>query len=216
MSHNRTRCAAPSSQGRCLRRARRWSAIALTLWWISFNRNCDLIAATNNDIAEYRTLAQPVLRETTVVGPQFLEGPAAPAQAAQHADRLRRARGARADHSRPSASASGSACNRPPRRPTEIGARAHVSFAPDLPPRGAARGNINNPGFVYEALKVYMMVGGPCPWTGGSSWPGCATTGRKSFRAPANARGRQALEEHLQAMFDLDVGQSRPSRSTRR
>ena len=60
--------------------------------------------------------------------------------------------------------------------------------------------NINDPGFVYEALKVYLMLGGQAPSrTANSSSPGCAATGpRTSTPAPRNAKGREALEEHLQ------------------
>ena len=69
--------------------------------------------------------------------------------------------------------------------------------------------NINNPGFVYEALKVYLMVGGQCQRTATSSSPGCAATGpRTSFRAPATPSGREALEEHL-------PGDVRPRRRAR-
>ena len=68
--------------------------------------------------------------------------------------------------------------------------------------------NINNPGFVYEALKVYLMVGGQAPvdrefvvaWMR-NDWaenlfPGAAQ------RAAAARRSKSTSS----AMFDLDVG----------
>ena len=64
------------------------------------------------------------------------------------------------------------------------------------------------PGFLYEALKVYLMLGGQQPvdrelvlswlrrdWTD-NLYPGAG-----------NANGRKALEEHLTAMLDLEAGE---------
>ena len=67
--------------------------------------------------------------------------------------------------------------------------------------------NIDNPGFVYEALKVYLMLGGQQPvdrelvlaWMR-RDWAD------NLYPGAANAEGRKALEEHLVAMLDLESG----------
>ena len=67
--------------------------------------------------------------------------------------------------------------------------------------------NINDPGFVYEALKVYLMLGGLAPQVDEfvMAWMRNDWADNLPGRRPM-PDGRQALEEHLQAMFDLDVG----------
>ena len=65
-----------------------------------------------------------------------------------------------------------------------------------------------DPGFVYEALKVYLMLGGLHP-------PDreliksldAARLGRESLSRCDQCRGRRLLEEHLAAMFDLETEQ---------
>jgi type VI secretion system protein ImpL len=67
--------------------------------------------------------------------------------------------------------------------------------------------NLANPGFTYEALKVYMMLGGlQSPdkelikdWMR-QDW---ATL----YPGPSNAQPIKRLEDHLTAMFDLDTGE---------
>ena len=67
--------------------------------------------------------------------------------------------------------------------------------------------NRNVPGFLYEALKVYLMLGGQQPvdrelvlqWMR-RDWADTLYPGA------GNAGGRKALEEHLVAMLDLEAG----------
>jgi type VI secretion system protein ImpL len=64
-----------------------------------------------------------------------------------------------------------------------------------------------NPGFVYEALKVYLMLGGQQAadrdlikaWMR-RDWA------ENLYPGASNAEGRKALEEHLDAMLDLESG----------
>lgn len=68
--------------------------------------------------------------------------------------------------------------------------------------------NRNSPGFLYEALKVYLMLGGHQPvdrelvlgWMR-NDWAD------NLYPGSGNANGRKALVEHLVAMLDLDEGQ---------
>jgi type VI secretion system protein ImpL len=182
------------------------SALAVALWWISFERNRELIAAVNTDLADYRAIAAPVLRETTVSDRNFNKvlpllqklrhmpagyasrGEAEPMMATfglSQRDRL--------------SSASD----------TTYGTALERLFRSRLIYRleEQLESNINNPAFVYEALKVYLMLGAQAPvdrefvvaWMR-NDWA------ENLFPGAANTRGRQVLEEHLVAMLDLNVG----------
>ena len=68
--------------------------------------------------------------------------------------------------------------------------------------------NRNTPGYLYEALKVYIMLGGLQPldrelviaWMR-RDWAD------NLYPGAGNAAGRKALEDHLVAMLDLEAGQ---------
>jgi type VI secretion system protein ImpL len=61
-------------------------------------------------------------------------------------------------------------------------------------------------GFVYEALKVYMMLGGLHPEDKEliKSWMQ-RDWAENLYPGPTNSEGRKLLEEHLAAMFDLET-----------
>jgi len=63
------------------------------------------------------------------------------------------------------------------------------------------------PGFVYEALKVYLMLGGQQPADREliKSWMR-RDWAENLYPGASNAEGRKALEEHLDAMLDLESG----------
>jgi len=68
--------------------------------------------------------------------------------------------------------------------------------------------NINEPIFVYEAIKVYLMLGGKAPKIDKElvvAWM-MRDWEENLYQGAANAKGRQDLELHLRAMLDLDVG----------
>jgi type VI secretion system protein ImpL len=62
--------------------------------------------------------------------------------------------------------------------------------------------------FVYETLKVYLMLGGQHPPDRGliKSWVQRDWAGNL-YPGATNAEGRRLLEEHLEAMFDLETDQ---------
>jgi type VI secretion system protein ImpL len=64
-----------------------------------------------------------------------------------------------------------------------------------------------DPGFVYEALKVYLMLGGQQPADRAliKSWMR-RDWAENLYPGASNAEGRKALEEHLDAMLDLESG----------
>ena len=67
---------------------------------------------------------------------------------------------------------------------------------------------LTEPAFVYEALKVYLMLGGQHPPDRGliKSWMQRDWAGNL-YPGATNAEGRRLLEEHLAAMFDLETEQ---------
>lgn len=68
--------------------------------------------------------------------------------------------------------------------------------------------NINEPIFVYEAIKVYLMLGGKAPRVDKELIVAWMTRDWEDniYPGAANAKGRQDLELHLRAMLDLDIG----------
>ncbi len=184
--------------------------VATTLWWISYTRNRELILATNNAVSEYRTLAAPVIREATVSDRNFgkvlpllhklrhmptgyeLRDESVPVSAtfglSQH-DRLE------------------SASMTTYQVALERMFRARLIFRMEE----QIEANISNPGFVYEALKVYMMLGAQVKtdrdlvlaWMR-RDWA------ENIYPGAANAKGREALEEHLTAMLDLEQANGVP------
>jgi type VI secretion system protein ImpL len=186
------------------------TTLAVALWWISFGRNRELIASTENSVTEYRTIAGPLLRETTVSDRSF--GKVLPLL---HKLRHMPTGYASRNESEPIANTFGLS------QRDRLQSAAETAYEVALERMFRSRliyrleeqleSNINNPGFVYEALKVYLMVGGQAPvdrdfvvaWMR-SDWAD------NLFPGAANVKGREALEEHLLAMLDLNVG-SEPS-----
>jgi type VI secretion system protein ImpL len=67
---------------------------------------------------------------------------------------------------------------------------------------------LGEPAFVYEALKVYLMLGGQHPPDRGliKSWMK-RDWADNLYPGAANAEGRRLLDDHLTAMFDLETEQ---------
>ena len=68
--------------------------------------------------------------------------------------------------------------------------------------------NIDNPTFVYEALKVYLMLGGKAPSVDKNlivSWF-ARDWEERAFPGAPYAEGRALLRAHLEAMLDMDDG----------
>jgi type VI secretion system protein ImpL len=68
-------------------------------------------------------------------------------------------------------------------------------------------GKISDPGKLYEALKVYLMLAGlhPADRELIKSWME-RDWADNLYPGVANAQGRKLLEEHLDAMLDLETG----------
>lgn len=183
---------------------------ALGLWWTSFSRNSDLVTATNYGLADYRSAAAPVLQEATVSDRNFSR-----ILPLLHKLRNMPAGYATREEPTPTLATFGLSQRERLQNATEITyrqalermLRSRIIFRLEE----QLEANANNPGFVYEALKVYMMVGGQAKLDRDlvTSWMRLDWA-ENLFPGPANAKGREALEEHLTAMLDLDEGDAEP------
>lgn len=183
---------------------------AIGLWWTSYARNSDLITATNYGLSDYRSSAAPVLQETTISERNFSR-----VLPLLHKLRNMPAGYANKDEPTPVSATYGlsqrerlqSATQTSYQEALERMLRSRIIFRLEE----QLEANINNPGFVYEALKVYLMIGGQARLDRDLvlSWMRLDWA-ENLFPGAANAKGREALEEHVVAMLDLDEGDREP------
>jgi len=175
-------------------------------WWTSYIRNKALIAQTNIAIAEYKEAAGPTIKETVIADREF-------AKVLPFLHRLRFLPAGYANRNiETSIWASFGLSQRERLQSASEGAyRAGLErmFRSRLIYRleELLESNRNNVSFSYEALKVYMMLGGlQAPDKGLilSWWR--RDWANNLYPGPANNDGRKALEDHLVALLDLDTG----------
>ena len=177
-----------------------------TAWWISYVHNRDLIAETNTRIEAYRAAAGPLASEKTIsdralekVEPLLRRLRFLPVGYAARDDKVPlSAKFGLSQYERLQSSSE-----------TAYHFALERMFRPRLMYRleEVLEANRNVPGFLYEALKVYLMLGGQQPvdrdlvvnWMR-RDWAD------NLYPGAGNANGRKALEEHLVAMLDLDDG----------
>ena len=173
-------------------------------WWTSYSANAELTATAQTLAREYAADADyPLTRQMVIEDRDFgkILG------LLQKLRDLPTGYGIAATRSVPEGLGLGqrprSSASRPPltvSRWSACCARAFCSAS-----RNCSR-HRDEPGFIYEALKVYLMLGAfpTSRWTRTSSATEGAT-GATLFRG--HASGRQALADHLDAMLDLDNGE---------
>ena len=181
-----------------------FAVAVVALWTLSYRKNAQLVQETNEAISEYRVDAQPVLRETTV-GDNDLSRilpllhklrylPAGYATRQKSTPLSRRLGLGQTGRLRSSAE-----------NLYDIGLERMLRPRLIFRLEGQLEANRENPAFLYDALKVYLMLGGQAKtnrdlilaWMR-RDWSDYL------FPGPMNANGRRALEEHLAAMLDLD------------
>ena len=183
------------------------SLAATAAWWVSYNRNSTLITLTQAGAKEYEAAGGPLPKQAVVSDRDL-------ARVLPLLHRLRHLPSGYAvrEASTPMAATFGlsqrdriqSSSENAYRIALERMFRSRLVFRMEE----QLEANRNNPSFIYEALKVYLMLGGQQPaerdlivgwmrrdWSD-NLYPGAA-----------NAEGRKALEEHLLAMLDLEAGQ---------
>jgi type VI secretion system protein ImpL len=178
-----------------------------TAWWMSYARNRNLIAQTDVAVNQYRALAGPLAR-AAVIEDRALDK----VLPLLHA--LRDFPAGYATRERPAALAAGFGLSQRERLQSSSESSYHVALERLFRPRLIYRleeqleANRDNTSFLYEALKVYLMIGGVQredrelivawmrrDWTD-NLYPGAG-----------NEAGRKELEEHLLAMLALDGAQ---------
>ena len=152
--------------------------------------------------------AAPLIKQTADRRSRSRQGAAAAASAAQRAGRLR----ARATTPVPLSERYG--LSQRERLQSASEAAYHTALERLFRPRLLYRleeqldARIAEPAFVYEALKVYLMLGGQQPPDREliKSWMQ-RDWADNLYPGATNAEGRRLLEEHLAAMFDLETEQ---------
>ena len=182
----------------------------LGLWWMSYTRNEALIAATTQAVNDYAASAGPLIRQNSVTDPSLVP-------IYEHVGALPNlpVGYARRDEAVPLSQTFG------------LSQHARLQDASDqlyqqalerlLRPRlvlsleQQIQKNIDNPTFLYEPLKVYLMLGGKAPYVDKDlivSWF-AQDWEQHTFAGAANAEGRALLRSHLVAMLDMDAGQAK-------
>lgn len=180
----------------------------LGLWWMSYENNKGLIAATAQGVGDYSAAAGPLIKQTSVTDPSLLpiyelvgSLPNLPEGYARRNEPtpLDQTFGL-SQRSRLQDASIGTYRDALERlmRPRLI-----LSLEQQI------QKNIDNPAFVYEGLKVYLMLGGNAPRAVDKdlivSWF-TQDWEQRAFPGASNEKGRALLGAHLQAMLDLDKG----------
>jgi type VI secretion system protein ImpL len=184
-----------------------FATAATAAWWTSYRHNKELIAQTEARIEAYRAAAGPLASEKIISDRAFekvepllrrlrqlpagygARGAAVPWTAkfglGQH-ERLR------------------SSSENVYRIALERMFRSRLIYRMEE----VLEANRNTPGYLYEALKVYIMLGGLQPLDRELviSWMR-RDWADNLYPGAGNAAGRKALEDHLVAMLDLEAGQ---------
>ncbi len=187
------------------------SVVALSAWGWSYASNKSLMAATDNAVSQYRVNAADFLKSDTVTGDNLKEDLV---RVLGVLDSLRDMPTGYAtlDYGTPLEETFGLS----QRDRLSVASRAAYQQALDrmlrsrliLRLENQIEANINDPTFVYEALKVYMMMGrSTAPkvdedlivaWMR-QDW------NDNLFPGPTYKQVRDDLEQHLRAMLELDV-----------
>jgi type VI secretion system protein ImpL len=182
------------------------TAAVLGAWWYSYSANTALIASTDRAIDSYAAAAGPLLQQTTVNDPDLH-----PVYEQVGALLYLPAGYAKRDDGAPLSHRVG--LNQQPRVLEASEATYQQALERLMRPRLVLRlerqiqKNVTDPSFVYEALKVYLMLGGKAPtidknlvvdWFG-RDW-------EDQYPGAPYKQARDLLRDHLVAMLDLDQG----------
>ena len=183
-------------------------AIGLSLAWLtSYNRNSGLIEQAVQVDGDYATVGAPLIKQT-LIGDHDLD------KVLPLLHRLRNAPAGYATRDAHVPLSERFGLSQHPRLLSVSNAAYHTALERMFRPRLLYRleeqlnARLREPAFVYEALKVYLMLGGQHPPDRGliKSWMQRDWVDNL-YPGATNAEGRRLLEEHLAAMFDLETEQ---------
>lgn len=175
-------------------------------WWESYRRNRDLIAETQAAVADYTQQAGPYAKETVIADRDLHK-------VMGLLYKLRNLPAGYANREEPTPLLATLGLSQRERLQTSAIQAYHVGLERLLRPRLMYRleevlaANKSNPGFIYEALKVYLMISGVektdrelvIAWMR-NDWI------ENLYPGAPNAEGRKALEDEVNAMLDLEDG----------
>ncbi len=181
----------------------------LGAWWMSYSRNAALIADTDRAVDSYAAAAGPLLKQDTVGDPDLRP-------VYERVDGLLNLPTGYA--TREAATPVSQTFGLSQRSRLEAASQSAYDTALErlMRPRLVLRleqqiqKNITDPTFVYEALKVYLMLGGKAPsvdkdliveWFA-RDWE------ENMYPGAPYQQGRDLLRDHLVAMLDLDSGET--------
>jgi type VI secretion system protein ImpL len=183
------------------------AAVAMTgLWWLSYTHNRELISATQFAVADYARQAGPYAHEA-IIGDRDLH------KVLPLLYKLRNLPTGYATRETPTPLLATLGLSQRERLRTSAEQAYHISLERLFRPRLMFRleevldANKSNPGYIYEALKVYLMIAGVeradrdliIGWLR-NDWS------EHLYPGAPNAEGRKALEGELVAMLDLEGG----------
>ena len=183
-------------------------AIGLSIAWLtSYKKNSDLIEQTVKLDGEYASAGAPLIKQT-IIADHDLD------KVLPLLHRLRNAPAGYATRNADVPLSERYGLSQHPRLLSASNAAYHTALERMFRPRLLYRleeqlgARISEPAFVYEALKVYLMLGGLHPPDRGliKSWMQ-RDWADNLYPGATNAEGRRLLEEHLTAMFDLETEQ---------
>jgi type VI secretion system protein ImpL len=186
------------------------SITAAAAWWESYRRNRDLIADTQSAVAQFNQQAGPFAKQT-VIADRDLD------KVMPLLFKLRNLPAGFATRDLPTPMLAELGLSQRERLRSSAVQAYHVGLERLFRPRLMFRleevldANKANPSYVYEALKVYLMIAGVertdrelvATWMR-NDW---ATN---LYEGASNAEGRKALEGELVAMLDLEDGEQPP------
>lgn len=204
-----------STDRRAVRRAFILKTVALSLiglvsvallagWLTSFKKNSNLIEQTQQADDEYATAGDAFIKQT-LIADRDLD------KVLPLLHRLRNMPAGYGSRGETIPAAEGYGLSQHKRLESTSEAAYHTALERMFRPRLLYRleeqlnSKIADPAFVYEALKVYMMLGGQQPEDKPliRSWMQRDWTDNL-YPSASNAEGRRLLEDHLIAMFDLE------------
>jgi type VI secretion system protein ImpL len=180
------------------------SAGAVTAWWISYGRNSNLISSTYASVTQYKTIAAPLRDETVISDRDF-----ARVNAALH--HLRNMPAGYATRENPVPLPETFGLSQQPRLNVSAEAAYETGLQRLFRPRllyrmeERLRQNLTSAGFLSEALKVYLMLGGTEPMDKErvlSWWR--ADWAENLYPGAGNAGARKSFEDHLARLLELD------------
>jgi type VI secretion system protein ImpL len=183
-------------------------ALGLSVAWLtSYKKNSDLIEQAAKVDGDYASAGAPLIKQTLIADHDL-------DKVLPLLHRLRNAPAGYASRNAPVPLSERYGLSQHPRLLSASNAAYHTALERMFRPRLLYRleeqlnARLGEPAFVYEALKVYLMLGGQHPPDRGliKSWMQ-RDWADNLYPGATNAEGRRLLDEHLAAMFDLETEQ---------